>query len=101
LELAQERKIGHLELVLAERVGLLSWRLHCATRYETESITLFQESAEDDLAGRRRFDSRALGAAHPEDVRSNLKMGRSDYRLLKRFKDDIVTPCAGSRLYGR
>jgi hypothetical protein len=32
-----------------------------------------------------------LGAAHPEDVRSNLKAARSDYRLLKRFpklKDD-------------
>jgi hypothetical protein len=26
-----------------------------------------------------------LGAAHPEDVRNNLKMARSDYRLLKRF----------------
>ena len=74
--------------MLAERVALLSWRLHRATRYETERITLLQESAEDDLAGRRRFDSRALGAAHPEDVRFNLKMARSDYRLLKRFKDD-------------
>jgi hypothetical protein len=76
---------GHLELVLAERVALLSWRLHRVTRYETESIALFQEKAEDDLADRRRFDSRVLGAAHPEDVRSNLKMARSDYRLLKRF----------------
>src|SRR5215212_11242698 len=34
---------GHLELVLAERVALLSWRLHRVTRYETESIALFQE----------------------------------------------------------
>jgi hypothetical protein len=76
---------GHLELVLAERVALLSWRLHRVTRYETESIALFQEKAEDDLADKRRFASRVLGAAHPEDVRSNLKMARSDYRLLKRF----------------
>ena len=76
---------GHLELVFAERVALLSWRLHRVTRYETESIALFQEKAEDDLADRRRFDSRVLGAAHPEDVRGNLKMARSDYRLLKRF----------------
>ena len=76
---------GHLEFVLAERVALLSWRLHRVTRYETESIALFQERAEDDLAERRRFASRVLGAAHPEDVRDNLRAARSDYRLLKRF----------------
>jgi hypothetical protein len=82
---------GHLETVLAERVALLSWRLHRVARYETESIALFQEKAEDYLADRRRFASHVLGAAHPEDVRSNLKATRSDYRLLKRFsklKDD-------------
>jgi hypothetical protein len=76
---------GHLEVVLAERVALLSWRLHRVTRYETENITLLQEKAEDDLADRRRFGSRVLGAAHPEDVRDNLKDARSDYRLLKRL----------------
>jgi hypothetical protein len=82
---------GHLEFVLAERVALLSWRLHRVTRYETESIALIQEKAEDDLADRRRFGSHVLGAAHPEDVRGNLRAARSDYRLLKRFpklKDD-------------
>jgi hypothetical protein len=82
---------GHLELVLAERVALLLWRLNRVTRYETESITLLQEKAEDDLADKRRFGSHVLGAAHPEDVRANLKDARSDYRLLKRFpkhKDD-------------
>jgi hypothetical protein len=76
---------GHLELVLAERVALLLWRLHRVTRYETESIALIHEKSEDDLAERRRFGSRSLGAAHPEDVRSNLKAARSDYRLLKRL----------------
>jgi len=76
---------GHLETVLAERVALLSWRLNRVTRYETESIALFQENAEDDLADRRRFGSHVLEAAHPEDVRGNLKMARSHYRLLKRF----------------
>src|SRR5829696_7496040 len=76
---------GHLELVLAERVALLSWRLHRVVRYETESIALFQEKAEDDLADKRRFGSRVLGAAHPQDVQENLKAARSDYRLLKRF----------------
>src|SRR5829696_8172696 len=76
---------GHLEFVLAERVALLLWRLHRVTRYETESIALIQEKAEDDLADSRRFGSRVLGAAHPEDVRDNLRASRSDYRLLKRF----------------
>jgi hypothetical protein len=46
---------GQLELVLAERAALLSWRLHRVIRYETESIALFQEKAEDDLARERRF----------------------------------------------
>src|SRR5215213_3069557 len=41
---------GSLELALAERVALLSWRLHRVTRYETESIALYQERVEDDLA---------------------------------------------------
>jgi hypothetical protein len=73
---------GHLELILAERVALLSWRLHRVIRYETESIALFQEKAEDDLAKERRFES---GPDHPEAVRSNAKSDRDDHRLFKRF----------------
>jgi hypothetical protein len=79
---------GHLEFVLAERVALLSWRLHRVIRYETESIALFQESEEDDLAKERRFES---SPAHPEAVRGNAKSDEQDYKLLKRFakmKDD-------------
>jgi hypothetical protein len=79
---------GHLELVLAERVALLSWRLHRVIRYETESIALLQEKAEDDLAKERRFES---GPDHPEAVRGNAKSDEQDYKLLKRFakmKDD-------------
>src|ERR671920_2036352 len=64
---------GHLETVLAERVALLSWRLHRVTRYETESIALYQEKAEDDLARERRFGSHVLGADRPEDVRGQLE----------------------------
>jgi hypothetical protein len=73
---------GHLELVL------LSWRLHRVIRYETESIALIQEKAEDDLARERRFES---GPDHPEAVRGNAKSDEQDYKLLKRFskmKDD-------------
>src|SRR5215212_3564198 len=47
---------GHLENVLAERVALLSWRLHRVTRYERETTALSQERVEQDLASRRRFD---------------------------------------------
>jgi hypothetical protein len=73
---------GHLELVLAERVALLSWRLRRVIRFETESIALAQEKAEDDLARERRFES---GPDHPEAVRGNAKSDRDDHRLLKRF----------------
>jgi hypothetical protein len=72
----------HLELVLAERAALLSWRLHRVIRYETESITLNQERVEDDLARERRFES---GSDHPEAVRGNAKSAREEHRLLKRF----------------
>src|SRR5687768_8242051 len=41
--------VGHLELTLAERVALLSWRLHRVTRYETEAISLSQGKIEDDI----------------------------------------------------
>ena len=76
---------GHLETVLAERVALLSWRLHRVTRYETESIVLYQEKAEDDLARERRLGTHVLGADHPEVVRDNLKAARSKHRFLKRL----------------
>jgi hypothetical protein len=76
---------GHLETVLAERVALLSWRLHRAARYETEAIALSQEAAEDDLAERRRFGRHVLGAEHPVTVRSSLEHARADHRLLRRF----------------
>jgi hypothetical protein len=79
---------GHLEFVLAERAALLSWRLNRVIRYETESIALLQEKAEDDLAKERRFES---GPDHPEAVRGNAKSDEQDYKLLKRFvkmKDD-------------
>src|SRR5918995_4379197 len=74
--------LGSLELALAERVATLAWRLHRVTRYETESIALFQERVEDDLARERRFGS---GPDHPEAIRGNAKSDRDDHRLLRRF----------------
>jgi hypothetical protein len=73
---------GHLEEVLAERVALLAWRLHRVTRYETESIALYQEKVEEDLARERRFEP---GSDHPEAVRGNAKSDREEHRLFKRF----------------
>ena len=76
---------GHLELVLAERVALLSWRLNRVTRYETETIALLQEAIEDDLADKRRFRSYLLGPVHPEDVRSAPQDARRVQRVIKQF----------------
>jgi hypothetical protein len=76
---------GHLELVLAERAALLSWRLNRVTRFETETISLSQQKLEDDLADRRRFDSYLLGPSHPEDVRGALQDALRAQRLIKRF----------------
>jgi len=76
---------GHLELVLAERVALLSWRLHRVNRYETETIALSQEKMEDDLADKRRFSSYLVGPTHPEDVRGALQDALRAQRLIKRF----------------
>jgi hypothetical protein len=76
---------GHLETVLAERVALLSWRLNRVTRYETETIALSQEKAEDDLADKRRFGSYVLGPTHPEDVRSTLRDALRAQRMIKQF----------------
>ena len=79
--------LGSLELALAERVALLSWRLHRVTRYETETIARSQESVLEDLASRRRFDSHARGPIHPEDVLAAPKEARRTERLLKKFPD--------------
>ncbi|MCA3748070.1 MAG: hypothetical protein IN808_02900 [Rubrobacter sp.] len=78
---------GHLELTLAERVALLSWRLHRVTRYETESIALSQEKTEEDLAEKRRFSSRVSTSEgiHPEDVSGRAKYAAAKHRLFKRF----------------
>jgi hypothetical protein len=76
---------GHLELVLAERAALLSWRLNRVTRYETETIALSQEKIEDDLTDKRRFGDYVLGPTHPEDVRGAFRDARRVQRMIKRF----------------
>ena len=68
---------GHLELVLAERIALLSWRLHCVTRYETESIALSQEKVEEDLMERsQRFGPSSSEATRPRTCAWNTRKPR-------------------------
>ena len=76
---------GHLELLLAERIALLLWRLNRVTHYETETITLSHEKLEEDLAERRRFGSYVLGPSHPEDVRGDLQDARRVQRVIKQL----------------
>jgi hypothetical protein len=76
---------GHLELVLAERVALLSWRLHRVTRYERESIALSQEKVQENLEQRRGFDPSISGATLSESARRGHESSKKTQRLLKRL----------------
>ena len=76
---------GHLELVLAERVALLSWRLHRVTRYERETIALSQEKVEDDLMKIQSLNPIIPEALHPQDVRMDFEDAKKTQRLLKKL----------------
>jgi hypothetical protein len=81
--------VGRLELTLAERVGLLSWRLHRVTRYETGAIAISQETIEDDIHDRDRFLStlrhKGLESTHPIDIRFEAKHYKQAHSALRRF----------------
>src|SRR5919202_368043 len=83
--------LGSLELALAERVALLSWRLNRVTRYETETIARSQERVIEDLRDRRSsgfgYGYSSHGPAHPEDALAAPKETRRTERLLKKFPD--------------
>lgn len=76
---------GHLELVLAERVALLSWRLHRVTRYERETIALSQEKVEEDLMDRQSSNPLSPDAMQPQDVRMLFEDAKKTHRLLKKL----------------
>jgi hypothetical protein len=81
--------VGHLEVTLAERIALLSWRLHRVTRYETETIAISQEQVEE-VVQRRAWFSRSLrenpyASTYPEDIRFDAKYNRQLHNTLKRF----------------
>jgi hypothetical protein len=75
---------GHLELMLAERVALLSWRLHRVTRYEQETIALSQEKVEQDLIKRQSTGRSSPRAMHPQDVRTKYEEAEKTQRLLEK-----------------
>ena len=81
--------VGHLEVTLAERVALLSWRLHRVTRYETETVALSQEQVEEDIHRRamflRSFREGPDASTHPEDIRFEAKHNRRVHSALKRL----------------
>jgi hypothetical protein len=81
--------VGHLEITLAERVALLSWRLHRVTRYETGAITTAQEKIEEDFHERRQFIAAMRGErfaeTHPTDIRWLARYRKQAHSALKRF----------------
>jgi hypothetical protein len=81
--------VGHLEVTLAERAALLSWRLHRVTRYETETITLSQEQIEEDLHTKARLlrslHESPYASTHPEDIRVEAKHYKQAYSALRRL----------------
>jgi hypothetical protein len=81
--------VGHLEVTLAERVALLSWRLHRVTRYETEIVAVSHEQVEDDIHRRARFlrslHESPYASTHPEDIRFEAKHYRRAHNALKLF----------------
>jgi hypothetical protein len=81
--------VGHLEVTFAERVALLSWRLHRVTRYETGIIATSQETIEDDIHERDRFLSalkhKGLETTHPQDIRFEAKYYKQSHSALRRF----------------
>src|SRR5215213_6506211 len=81
--------VGHLEVTLAERIALLSWRLHRVTRYETGAIAISQETIEDDIHDRDRFLSvmkhKGFESTHPVDIRFEAKHYKQAHSVLRRF----------------
>jgi hypothetical protein len=87
--LANLSPVGQLEVTLAERVALLSWRLHRVTRYEIGAIAISQETIEDDIHDRNRFLSvlkhKGLESTHPVDIRFEAKYYKQVHSALRRF----------------
>jgi hypothetical protein len=81
--------LGHLEFTLAERVALLSWRLHRVTRFETGAIAIAQAKIEQDIHDSRRLmaslSGERLAETHPEDIRWLATDRKQAHNALQRF----------------
>jgi hypothetical protein len=80
--------VRHLEVTLAERVALLSWRLHRVMRYETQSIAVSQEQVEEDIHRMARLLSpheNPYASTYPEDIRFDAKYYKQAHSALRRF----------------
>jgi hypothetical protein len=81
--------VGHLEVTLAERVALLSWRLHRVTRYETQTIAISHEQIEEDIHKRAWFLhspwESPYASTHPEDIPLEAEFSRKAHNALKRL----------------
>jgi hypothetical protein len=81
--------VGHLEFTLAERVALISWRLHRVTRYETAAIASAQEKIEGDIHDRRGLMASLSGErfaeTHPADIRWLARHRKQAHNALRRF----------------
>jgi hypothetical protein len=81
--------VGHLEFTLAERVALLSWRLHRVTRFETGAIAIAQEKIEEDIHDRSRLMASLRGErfaeTHPIDIRWLAGYRKQAHNALRRF----------------
>jgi len=102
--------VGHLEFTLAERVALLTWRLHRVTRYEAESIAISQEQVEDDIHNSRQliscFTGEGLAATtHPTDIRGEAVDTKRADSAFRRFPSEkagkvLRAEAAGAIVFG-
>lgn len=85
--------VGRLEIVLAERLALLSWRMNRVVRYEQAIILALQEKIADDLADEYTFMSK-LHCQHPNDVLEIYKQTQYQCYVLENFlsltKDKLI-----------
>ena len=84
--------VGQLELGLAERVALSSWRLQRVARYERETIVLRQEGVEEEFIQRSQLSfGRIAPDRAPQKVRAELQDRQEQLRLFERFSDQPET----------
>jgi hypothetical protein len=79
-----------MEVTLAKRIALLSWRLHRVTRFETEAIAISQGQIEEDIHRKamllRSLRESSYGSTHPEDVRLEARHNRKTHNALSRLR---------------